>query len=84
MTFKLYSRVALAVDLPENGLRRGDLVTIVEYLPANDRHSAGYVVEINDVLGQTLQVVGLLETQIQPLIANALPTMRMPEPAVAA
>ena len=31
MKFDLYSRVALAEDLPERGLRRGDVVTIVDH-----------------------------------------------------
>ena len=31
MKFPLYSRVALTVDLPAEGIRRGDVATIVEY-----------------------------------------------------
>ncbi len=82
MDFKLFSRVALAVDVPEYGLLRGDLVTIVEILPATEHHPAGYLVEINDVLGNTLDVVGLLENQLTMLRFNNIPAMR--EMAVAA
>lgn len=62
MKFELFSRVALAEDVAEHGLRLGDMVTIVELLPANDHHPAGYIVEIFSVTGQTLNVVGLLES----------------------
>lgn len=76
MKFELFTRVALTEDVPEHGLRRGDIVTIVELLPATAHHSAGYVVEVFSVTGQTLDVVGLLEAQVMPLRADAVPAMR--------
>ncbi|MDO8368952.1 MAG: DUF4926 domain-containing protein [Saprospiraceae bacterium] len=82
MKFELFSRVAIAEDLPEHNLKRGDIVTIVEVLPANALHLSGYIVEVFSVTGETLDVVGLLETQLMPLRADAVPAMR--ELAVAA
>ena len=76
MKFELFTRVALTEDVPEHGLRRGDIVTIVELLPASVHHPAGYVVEVFSVTGQTLDVIGLLETQLMSLRADAVPTMR--------
>ena len=35
MDYQLFSRVALKVDLPEEGLRQGDVATIVEAHPGN-------------------------------------------------
>jgi len=37
--------VALLVDLPEKGLRRGDVGTVVEVFVANGHHPAGYLIE---------------------------------------
>lgn len=37
--------VALLVDLPEQGLRRGEVGTIIEVFTRNDRHPGGYMVE---------------------------------------
>jgi hypothetical protein len=37
--------VALLVDLPEQGLRRGDVGTAVQVFEANEHHSAGYLME---------------------------------------
>lgn len=82
MKFELFSRVAIAGDLPEHNLKRGDIVTVVEVLPANNQHLAGYIVEVFTVTGETLNVLGLLETQLMPLRADAVPAMR--ELAVAA
>jgi len=81
MKFELYSTVALAEDLHEKKLKKGDLVTIVEYLPANESHPEGYVVEVSDVLGRTICVVALGKNQLQSLVPNAIPSMRMPAAA---
>lgn len=37
--------VALLVDLPGEGLRRGDVGTVVEVLQKNAHHPGGYMVE---------------------------------------
>ena len=37
--------VALLVDLPEQGLRRGDVGTVIERFSENERHPCGYIVE---------------------------------------
>ena len=37
--------VALLVDLPEQGLQRGDVGTVVEVFTKTERHPGGYVVE---------------------------------------
>jgi hypothetical protein len=62
--------VVLAVDLPEYGLSRGDLGTVV--LVHGDR---GYEVEFMTLDGETLAVVSLFSEQVRPIgrreIANA-------------
>jgi hypothetical protein len=78
MKFELLSRAALATDIPEYQLKAGDLVTIVECLPANQFHGHGYVVEVFDVLGNTLHVIALDEAQLQELKPKAIPPMREP------
>lgn len=37
--------VALLVDLPGQGLRRGDVGTVVEVFAESDKHPSGYIVE---------------------------------------
>ena len=37
--------VALLVDLPEKGLRRGDVGTVIEVFAQTEHHPRGYLVE---------------------------------------
>jgi hypothetical protein len=37
--------VALLVDLPEKGLRRGDVGTVIEVFGRTEHHPSGYLVE---------------------------------------
>lgn len=62
--------VVLTVDLPEHGLSRGDVGTVVLV-----HEGRGYEVEFLALDGETLAVVSLLPEQIRPIahreIANA-------------
>lgn len=40
--------VALLVDMPEQGLRRGEVGTVIESFAANEHHPAGYMLEFVD------------------------------------
>jgi len=55
--------VVLTDDLPEYGLRAGDLGTVVLIHPAE----AGYEVEFATLEGDTVAVVTLLASQVRPV-----------------
>ena len=76
MKFPLYSRVALAVDLPAEGIRRGDVATIVEHHAAA-AGEAGYSLEVFNAVGETLAVVTLPESQIEPLRRDEILSVRV-------
>jgi hypothetical protein len=63
--------VALLNDLPEEGLKRGDIGTVVLV----HQRGKGYEVEFATLDGETLAVVTLLAEQVRPIghreIANA-------------
>ena len=68
MKFPLYSRVALAVDFPADGIRRGDVATIVEHHPASTPGGMpGYSVEVFNAVSETLTVLTLPESQLEAL-----------------
>lgn len=48
---KLYDVVALTEDLPGQGLRRGDVGTVVEVFVNTEHHPAGFIVEFVDEAG---------------------------------
>ncbi len=66
MAFELYTDAALARDIPEHRLRRGDLVKIV------DRHASpngenGYSIEVFNAIGDTIAVTAVPESDLEPL-----------------
>ena len=56
-------RVVLTNDLPEHGLKRGDVGTVV----LTHHGGAGYEVEFVTLDGETVAVVTVLATQIRPI-----------------
>jgi len=66
MKITLYQDAALSGDLPEHGLRRGDIVKVVDHHIAPDG-TQGYSVEILNALGETLDVITVGEEAVKPL-----------------
>jgi hypothetical protein len=60
-------RVALTVDVPTDGIRRGDVATIVEYHPAAAGIESGYSVEVFNAIGETLALLTLPESHVESL-----------------
>ena len=77
MKFPLYSRVALTVDLPAEGIRRGDVATFVEHHadPAPDIEP-GYSVEVFNAIGETLAVLTLPESNLESLRRDEVLSVR--------
>ncbi len=44
-TIKEHDVVALLADIPEQGLRRGEVGTVIEVFSENEHHPGGYIVE---------------------------------------
>ncbi len=77
MKFPLYSRVALAVDLPAEGIRRGDVATVVEHHGAPSIGAEpGYSVEVFNAIGETLAVLTLPESHLEPLRRDEVLSVR--------
>ena len=75
MKMELFKRVALRVDLPEHGLRKGDVATIVEHLPGKDCED-GYALEVFNAVGDTIAVITVPQSAVEPLTANVIPSVR--------
>lgn len=59
MTLALYQRVVLTQDVPDEGLRAGDVGVIVEHYPAWEDLPEGYELEFFAATGQTIAVVSV-------------------------
>jgi len=76
MAYQLFTKVALRADIPAHKLRRGDVATIVEAHPGRPGQEAGYSLEVFNAVGQTIAVVTVRESQVEPLANNEVPHVR--------
>jgi hypothetical protein len=70
MEIELYKEMALGLDVPGHRLRAGDVGTVVEILPHPSGGPRGIVLEIFNALGESIDVVRVAETDLQPLTSN--------------
>ncbi|MDP2601084.1 MAG: DUF4926 domain-containing protein [Deltaproteobacteria bacterium] len=75
MKIDLFKRVALRMDIPEQGLRKGDVATIVEHLPGKAGED-GYALEVFNAVGETIAVITVPESAVEPLTADTIPSVR--------
>jgi hypothetical protein len=75
MKIDLFKRVALRIDIPEHELRKGDVATIVEHLPSKNGED-GYALEVFNAVGETIAVITVPESAVEPLTANGIPSVR--------
>ena len=66
MKFELSKDVVLPRDLPKERLKRGDIVKLVEHHVARGRED-GYSTEVFNALGDTLAVITVPESALEPL-----------------
>jgi len=69
MKFELYTDVALACDLPEERLRRGDVVRLVEH-HFGPNGEEGYSAEVLGATGETLAVIAVEAKCLEALSAT--------------
>jgi hypothetical protein len=84
MKFPLFNRVALAVDIPGKGIRRGDVATVVEHHPAPATGMGpGYSVEVFNALGKTITVLTVPESHLEALRDDEVLSVREWRPTAA-
>jgi hypothetical protein len=72
MKYEMFSRVALNANLPKHRLRRGDLATIVHYHQGRPGQEPAYSLEVFNPAGETVDVITLRGSQIEPLTAESV------------
>ena len=75
MRFELYTDAALARDIAEHRLRRGDLVKIVDHHPSPNGES-GYSIEVFNAIGDTIAVTAVPESALEPLRKDEVLSVR--------
>ena len=80
MKYKLFKEVVLVKDFPEKKLKKGDVATIVEYHSVNGAVD-GYTLEVFNVFGDTISIITVSESDIEPLREDKLFNARVLEAA---
>ncbi len=75
MKFKLFSNAVISRDLPDYHLHRGDIGVLVEHVQKPGEED-GYIIELFDVQGKTIDVVPVLESWLELPQTNTILTYR--------
>lgn len=76
MKLPLYQRVSLRRDLPDHGLKAGDVATLVDTVPHPKGGEDGCVLEVFNALGDSIAVVAVPESDVQGLQADEVLAVR--------
>jgi Domain of unknown function (DUF4926) len=76
MSFEMYREVILTRDIPDLGLRSGDVGTVVERHMVKDVPEEGYSVEFFDMTGNTVAVVTVPASALRIPTPADRPTVR--------
>ena len=76
MNIRLYDRVAIRRPVPEHGLRAGDVATLVDLVEHPSGGEGGYVLEVFNAVGESIAVVTLPESAVEPLRADEVLSVR--------
>ena len=76
MELKLYQRVALRNDFPEQRLRQGDIATLVDFVPHPQRGEEGCLLEVFNALGDSLAVVAVPLSAVKALRPDEVMSVR--------
>jgi len=76
MALELYQRAVLTADLPTEGLRAGDIGTVVDKHQVPGVSEIGYSVEFFDLTGRTVAVVTIPDSSLREPTTQDIPTVR--------
>ena len=75
MKYKLFEEVVLRKDIHEKKLKKGDVATVVEYHPVSGGED-GYSLEVFNAVGDTIAVITVPESIIEPLTKDEIFSVR--------
>lgn len=76
---KLYTRVVVNRDIPSEHLYRGDVATLLDYLPHPSGGEEGAILEIFNALGESVDIATVPVSAIESLREEHIPTVRLAE-----
>jgi hypothetical protein len=77
MKYKLYTEIYFNQNIDKYSIRKGDIGTIVDYLPSIDESKPdGYCIEVFDAYGDTINLVTVDESKISFIKQNSVLAVR--------
>ena len=73
---ELYSKISLNRDFPEYNLQTGDLATFIDTVPDPEGIEEGYILEIFNAIGESIDVIIVPESAVSPLRADQILSIR--------
>lgn len=73
---ELYQEIALKRDFPEYNLHRGNIATLIDYVPHPTGNEEGAVLEIFNALGESVSVVTVPLSSIDTLQPDDILSIR--------
>ena len=78
----LYSRVSLNRDFPDYNLKQGDIATFIDTVPDPDGIEEGYILEVFNALGESIDIVTVPRSTVSPLRSDEILSVRSLVPAL--
>jgi hypothetical protein len=76
MEIELYQEVALTRDLPEYGLRAGDIAVLVDFVPHPSNGEEGCVLEIFNAIGESIATIAVPLSVVEVLRSDEILAVR--------
>ncbi|MEQ9481395.1 DUF4926 domain-containing protein [Coleofasciculus sp. F4-SAH-05] len=73
---ELYQRVVLSRHLPEHHMQKGDVLTLIDYVPHSSGGEDGYILELFNAVGESINVIAVQISAVQTLKNNKILTVR--------
>ena len=73
---ELYQRVFINRDIPDENLKQGDLGWLIDYVPHPSHGEEGAILEVFNILGESIGVIVVPISTIEPVNANQIPSVR--------
>jgi hypothetical protein len=73
---ELYQRVSLNRDFPEYNLKKGDIATLVDTVPHPTGGEDGYVLEVFNAIGESINVIIVPLSAVEPLTQDEILSVR--------
>ncbi len=81
MSVELYQEVALTRDLPEHGLKAGDIAMRVDFVPHPSDGEEGCVLEVFNAIGESFTTIAVSISAVETLRSDEVLSVRPLEKA---